>query len=241
MTSFDMSRPITRTRLHEQIARTLCLKIFDGELQPDSLLPNELNLAQQFGVSKPVIREAINFLEAKGLVHVRPRVGTRICDPSNWVLNDPILLKWRMEESPGKKLVSNLLEVRTIIEPIATDLAAQRATTEDIEKIFCALQAMEAAEDIESHIKADIDFHLALIEACGNDLLVSSLRPVVIHILDSSFRQFIHSFTAAQESVPVHRAVAEAIKDRDSEKAVNAMRKLISRSAADIETSEHLK
>ena len=111
MTELKIAQPIKRARLHEQVARTLSLKIISRELQPHTLLPNEESLSHQFGVSKPVIREAINFMDAKGLVRVRPRVGARICDPSNWVINDPALMKWRMESTPEKSFIINLLEV----------------------------------------------------------------------------------------------------------------------------------
>lgn len=235
MAALNIAQPIKRTRLHEQVARTLSLKILNRELQPETLLPNEESLSQQFGVSKPVIREAMNFMDAKGLVQVRPRVGAKVCDPSSWVINDPMLLKWRMESTPEKGFILNLLEVRSIIEPITAGLAAERADETDIERIFAALEKMEAAHDIESHISADVDFHLSILEACGNELLISSLKPVLDTTLGSSFTQFIHSFSAAKSSIQVHRQVAEAIRNKDNQAAITAMRQIIERSADDLE------
>ena len=231
----NVSDQIKRIRLHEQVARTLSLKIISNELPPDSFLPNEDALSKQFGVSKPVIREAISFMDAKGLVQSRPRIGIRVCNPANWVLTDPILLKWRMEASPEKSLILELLEVRTIIEPMAAGLAAQRATEEDIVKISRALKQMSEASSKEQHIDADLAFHLAIVEASGNHLLISALRPVIENILGSSFHQFIISFEAAQTSVLVHKEVLTAISNKDDLRAIQAMKKVIRRSAKDLE------
>ncbi len=235
MTELNIVRPIKRTRLHEQVARTLSLKILNRELEPDTFLPNEDSLSQQFDVSKPVIREAINFMDAKGLVQVRPRIGARVCDPSSWVINDPVLMKWRIESSPEKSFILNLLEVRTIIEPIAAGLAAERATSADMIKIDQALEQMEEADNLDKHITADIGFHLAILEACGNELLISSLKPVIDTMLGSSFTQFIHSFSAAKDSIAVHRKVADAIRGKDNNAAIEAMRLIIKRSSDDIQ------
>ncbi len=238
MAELNIAQPIKRVRLHEQVARTLSLKIINRELEPETLLPNEDALSRQFGVSKPVIREAINFMDAKGLVHVRPRIGARICDPSGWALNDPLLMKWRMEEAPEKDFILNLLEVRIIIEPIAAGLAAERARAADIDKIFAAITMMEDARDIEEHIAADIRFHLAILEACGNEMLISSLKPIIENILGSSFTHFIHSFAAAKDSIAIHRKVAEAIRGKNSDDAITAMKQIIQRSAEDTKTND---
>ncbi len=228
---------VKRTRLHEQVARTLSLQILNGDIPPESLLPNEDALSRQFGVSKPVIREAISFMDAKGLVRARPRIGTRICTPANWVLTDPVLLKWRMEAGPEQALIDDLLELRSIIEPIAAGLAAKRATPECRAKIDRAIQAMSTGSSLEDHIAADIAFHQAIIEASGNELLISSLRPVLEHTIGSSFEHFITSFAAAKASVAFHQEVVTAIYQQDEPGAVAAMRNVIERSATDIHNS----
>lgn len=240
MNNMNMPQIIKRTKLHEQVAHTLSLKILKNELPPDSFLPNEDTLSKQFGVSKPVIREAINFMDAKGLVQARPRIGTRICNPVNWVLTDPMLLKWQMEAGPEKSFILELLELRIIIEPTGAGLAAQRATKEDIKKIEEALKQMGGATSIDEHIDADIKFHLSIIEASQNKLLISSLKPVIENTLGSSFHQFIQSLDAAKESVPVHAEVVKAIIKKDPEGAIFAMKKIIERSAHDIEDIDNL-
>ena len=125
----------------------------------------------------------------------------------------------------------------TIIEPIAAGLAAERADTTALNKITAALTHMENSQTLEEHIRADIDFHLAILQACGNELLISSLKPVIDTMLGSSFTQFIHSLSAAKDSVEIHRRVASAIREKDNNAAVEAMREIIKHSAKDMQAN----
>ena len=231
----DLSQSVRRTRLHEQVAKTLCLRVLNNDLPPDSILPNEDSLAEQFGVSKPVIREAMSFMEAKGLVEVRPRVGTRICDPSNWVLTDPVLMKWQMESGTDTDFIQEMLELRGLIEPLAAGLAAERASSQKIANIEDAFLKMETAKTVNDHIHADMLFHLSIVAASGNKLLTSALKPILENTLGSSFSHFIQSIDAAKSSLPVHRAVVTAIKDKNPEQAIAAAKKVIGRYAEDID------
>lgn len=221
------STTVKRTRLHEQVAKALFHQIFRGEISQEDFLPNEDTLAEQFGVSKSVIREAINTLNVKGLLIAKPRVGTQVCVSANWLLNDPMLLQWRMELGPDKTLIRELLELRKLIEPMAAGLAAQRATKTDLEKIREAMILMDSATSLEKHVAGDIRFHLAIIESSGNNLLISSFRPVIEQILGSSFQLLITSFKAAKDSIPYHWDVVRAIEKKDNQTAIEAMRKVI--------------
>jgi DNA-binding FadR family transcriptional regulator len=230
-----LANPVRRSPLHEQVARTLSLRIIRREIEPGTVLPNEDALCRQFDVSRTVIREAIRVIATKGLVQVRPRIGTRVCNPAQWELSDSVLLKWRMESEPDIKLVQDLAELRNMIEPMAAGLAAERASESDIAVMTEAYADMEAATTIDEHIGADIRFHLSVIEASGNDLVVSTLRPVIENMLGSSFRRFIRSLEKTKQSLPVHKAVLRAITDGDSRGAILAMHKVIGRGAEDIE------
>ncbi len=233
----NIASPVQRTRLHEQVARTLSLKIIHREYEPLSLLPNEDELCQQFDVSRTVIREAIRFLDAKGLVQVRPRIGTRVCDPSKWILNDSVLLKWRIDAEFDVDLIKDLVELRSMIEPMAAGLAAERASDEEIGRLVAAFHDMESAQTLDEQIEADMRFHLSILESCGNELVVSSLRPVIESTLGSIFRRYME-FDAAKKSLKVHGEVVKAISERDSEQAIAAMQNMISYAAKDFEAIE---
>ncbi len=230
----NISSPVQRTRLHEQVARTLSLKIIRREYEPLSLLPNEDELCQQFDVSRTVIREAIRFLDAKGLVQVRPRIGTRVCDPAEWILNDTLLLRWRIESELEADLIKDLVELRSMIEPMAASLTAERASDEEIGLLRKAFADMQAATSLDVQIEADMRFHLAILEACGNELVVSSLRPVIESTLGTIFPRYME-FDAAKKSLPVHGKVVEAIVARDSGRAFTAMQEMIGYAAKDFQ------
>ena len=229
---------VQRARLHEQVAKTLSLSIIRRELEPGSLIPNEDELCQQFDVSRTVIREAIRIMDARGLVEVRPRIGTRICPPSKWALTDPTLLHWQLESAPDFKLIQNLFELRNMIEPMVAKLTTQRASDEEIEHICAVFDEMKNSATIDEHIQADLRLHLAIVDACGNKLVCSPLRPLIENTLGSSFRLFIRSLEKARLSLPLHEAIINAIKNRDPEGAATAVRTMLESSAEDVRKLE---
>ncbi len=236
-----MSRPVRRIKLHEQVARDLSVKIMRRDLEPRSLLPNEEELCRMFDVSRTVIREAIRFMEAKGLVEVRPRIGTRICEPAKWILTDSKLMQWRIESDPEISLIEDLVELRSLIEPMAAGMAADRATEEQIDAMFAALEGMYNADSIEAQIEADIVFHLSILEACGNELMISALRPVIVSTLGPTFNRFMQNIDDAKQSVPVHEKIIQAIKARNRDAAMEAMRYSILYGAKDFQKVEQAK
>src|SRR4051812_22408470 len=81
-------------RLHGTIARDLGVRIVSGRSRPGDLLDNEIQASERLKVSRTAYREAIRILNAKGLVHSRPKVGTRVSEPESWHLLDPDVLAW---------------------------------------------------------------------------------------------------------------------------------------------------
>src|SRR5471032_2956770 len=80
--------------LNTHIARDIARKILSGELPPGVILPNEMDLGEQFGVSRTALREALKLLSSKGLLESRPKVGTRVRARPLWNMLDPQLLEW---------------------------------------------------------------------------------------------------------------------------------------------------
>jgi DNA-binding FadR family transcriptional regulator len=230
-----LTTSVKRIKLHEQVARSLSLQIINRELEPLSLLPNEDELARMYEVSRTVIREAIRFLDAKGLVEVRPRIGTRICDPSRWILTDSLLMEWRLESYPSLNLVGDLVELRIMIEPMTAGLAAERASKEQIDVMFRALEDMKNAQTLDEQRDADMRFHLSIIEACGNELMISAIRPVIVSTFRNIFKLYMQDLAEAKRSIPVHEAIILAISEHDSAKASEAMRNSIRYAADDFE------
>src|SRR5262249_34171200 len=141
-------------------------EIVNGRLQPGATLPAEDVLLSRYGVSRTVLREALNVLFGKGLLDARPKRGTVVRPRSDWNQLDPAVLSWleqgtSLRPSGRRDSLDDLMEIRRIIEPSAAALAAQRRTEDDIERMTAAYDAMEEARaHAEAFMKADLAFHI---------------------------------------------------------------------------------
>ena len=95
------------------LAEKLAQKILTGEYQPESILPGEMELGEQFGVSRTAVREAVKTLTAKGMLLPRPRIGTRVMPRSSWNFLDKELLSWWLTEDNFEEVVSHFLVMRS--------------------------------------------------------------------------------------------------------------------------------
>jgi DNA-binding FadR family transcriptional regulator len=231
----DSSGGYPQGGLHGQVVHAIGRQIVTGAIRPGELLPAQAGLS----ASRTVLREVIKVLVAKGLVESRPRTGTRVLPPTAWNLLDPDVLAWqRLGASPGEFL-RKLTEVRLVVEPAAAELAAQRAGEPELEAIQAAYQGMETAldgarEDYEAFDKADMEFHAAIVRACGNDLL-EQMGQVVYSALLVSFQATSRLPGRARASMPHHRAILDAIRRRQVRRAGQAMRRLVESTAQEIE------
>jgi len=116
-------------RLHGTIARDIGVRIVSGRIQPGAILNGEIEASERLHVSRTAYREAVRILAAKGMVESRPKFGTRSSEPRRWHLLDPDVISWIFSaDQPDERLLEALFEMRTIIEPAATALAAERRT-----------------------------------------------------------------------------------------------------------------
>ena len=99
------------------LAEKLAQKILTGEYPPESILPGEMELGEQFGVSRTAVREAVKTLTAKGMLLPRPRIGTRVMPRSSWNFLDKELLSWWLTEDNFEEVVSHFLVMRSSLEP----------------------------------------------------------------------------------------------------------------------------
>ena len=196
--------------------------------------PTEAELATEHSVSRSVTREAVKMLTAKGLLTARPRKGTTIQPSSSWNLFDPDVLRWLLERKFSLELLRQFSELRIAIEPAAAALAAREADAAAIEAIEAGYARMEAVErDEDDALDADVAFHIAILNACGNPFY-RQFRDVVATALQTSIR-FTSRFTGRTDdlprhraSLPAHRAVLDAIRGHDAQGAHEAMRVIIS-------------
>jgi len=216
--------------LHAQTVDALGTRIIQGRYAPGTYLqPDEIE--RELGISKTVLREAMRVLAAKGLVDSKQRRGTVVRPRSSWQLLDADLLRWQGNNADAEFL-DNLAEVRSLIEPAGARLAAQRRTGDDLAALSAALIAMAAADtDTAALIEADLAFHEALLNAAHNELL--SRMEVIIGAGLRARDQLVHSRRMWPDSLPVHRAVFEAIQAGDADASYAAMEALLEQASLD--------
>lgn len=221
-------------RLHDDVVLQVLRQISSGILKPGEALPTEPILAQQFGVSRTVIREAIRVLVAKGLLTVKHGSGMRVQPPENWDYLDPIILFEQVRAGHDVSLLNELIEVRRLLEPEAACLAAERRSVEDLAALRVHLNGMRMfLADPDSYTHLDIDFHARLLTASQNRLLREALRPVA-HALAAGRRLSIRQPGAAEQSLHGHEEIYAAVENQDGDAARTAMRRHILQFEMDI-------
>ena len=231
----NLNRPAVprQQRLSEMVAGTIGKQIVTGHYKPGDTLPTEPEVQAEFGVSRTAVREAIRLLSAKGLTASRPKIGTRVRPSGDWNMFDVDVLRWQVEYGPTDAFVNALFEMREIIEPSASSLAAERATAEDITTLGVAMDGIQNHQrGGPEQIAADIDFHMTILKTSRNPILIS-VGAMINSALEISFTIGWRTVMAA-DSVLQHRAVYEMIAARDAEGAFYGMRRLLRNSRGNV-------
>lgn len=227
--------PLGRHRtIHARVVDWLGRQIVSGQLASGAQLPNEAELAAQLSVSRGGVREAVKALAAKGLVEARPRLGTRVLPRDQWNLMDRDVIDWHgANAEPG--FLGDLLELRLMVEPGAAQLAAERASAEQIAALELAYAGMEEnasrlPEAEDAFVEADLIFHLTVLRSSGNELIEQLgrlLEAGLYHGLEASS----HAPGGIAATLPLHHSVLSAVRARRPVAAFRAMRKLIETTA----------
>jgi DNA-binding FadR family transcriptional regulator len=190
-------------------------------------LPTEPELQEQFGVSRTVVREAIRHLASKGLVSVGPKVGTRVRASTEWNMLDPEVMEWHLAGPASADFIAALYEMRLIFEPEAARLAATRISDAQKSALSAALEGISNLPRASAeHIAADLAFHRIILESTGNPVL-RSFGAMIENSLSVSF-SLSWQKAETEQSLALHRQVADAIFAGDEELAVLQMKRLIS-------------
>ncbi|MGW2767930.1 FadR/GntR family transcriptional regulator [Streptomyces sp. NPDC001275] len=219
--------------LHQQIVDIIGERIISGSHEPgESLYPDQLE--EELGVSKTVLREALRVLASKGLIDSRPKRGTFVRPRSDWNLLDSDLLRWQGTAAADENFLTNLGEVRSIVEPAVARLAARRRDEADLAALTHALTLMaEAGRDADASVEADLAFHRALLGAAHNELLTR--MEVVIEAGLRVRDHIVHSAEEWADPVPAHRAVMDAVREGDPDAAERAVLRLLAQATADVD------
>ncbi len=216
-----MYKTIRSSRLYEQIVEQIEQAILNGELKQGDQLPAERELAEQFGVSRTAVREAVKALREKGLVAAFSGRGTFVTDGTSQAMRQSLDLVTRIGGTDG---ATQLAEARAILEPEIAALAAERIEEQLLITLREAVAVMDRSlEDPEAYIEADLDFHLALAEGATNPVILSLVDSIVVLLREQRLRTFCVD-GGPQRGQYHHKRILEAIEQRDADRAREAMR-----------------
>ena len=217
-------------RLHRETMLEFVDAIVSGELAPGARLPKETALTEQYDISRGVARESMRGLEERGLVTVKHGGHTIVNSREAWDLFDADVIEVALGGAAAVSLLGDYLEVRRMIEIEGAGLAAARASGQQVALLEQCLDAMKAAvaqrrarEQERDYHAADVAFHLALVQATGNEALVSLVRRVDAALLAARYPLARPEYRRTR-AIPEHEAIVEAVRARDEAAAREAMR-----------------
>jgi DNA-binding FadR family transcriptional regulator len=219
---------------NDSLAAVLGAEIIAGVYPPGSRLPSESALLKRFQVSRPTLREAFRVLAAKGLIVSRQKVGTSVRPKSDWNMLDPDFLAWHLRAALTEEFVSDLFQLRQMVEPQAAYLAAQSRDPVLIEGIKAAYADMERWRTGRGDlIGADLRFHQGILAATGN-LFIGALGGLIHTALVGTFQLGWSGAVITDDRLHQHRAVLEAIEAGAPEAARERMAVLLQDSIDDV-------
>jgi DNA-binding FadR family transcriptional regulator len=211
---------------HFAAAEEIGSRILRGDFAPGVLLPNEAEWCKRLRMSRSAVREAIKMLKAKGLLHSRPKVGTRVEPRARWNLLDRDVLAWYMATPDRHRFLQSVQQMRRIFEPEAAALAAAHRDAAQMTAISAACRDMGTATTIESRIEADVRFHLGILNAAGNEFLVP-FGFLIESALANVFDYVTRSVGTLRHAQSLHENIEKAIRHRRPDAARRAARLLL--------------
>jgi GntR family transcriptional regulator, transcriptional repressor for pyruvate dehydrogenase complex len=178
-----MFEPIVAAKRNfEIIEASIRREIYNGALMPGQKLPNEFELAKQFNVGRSAVREALKILELAGLLVVRRGYngGTFVAPPDFEEASEAITLTFQ----PGHMALDQLLEACQTIEPRAAELAATRASEQEIDELEELVQRIEKCVHLPArYLTGIVDFHLSVAEMAHNSVFTLALQAMRLNLI----------------------------------------------------------
>ncbi|HJF30658.1 MAG TPA: FadR family transcriptional regulator [Sporosarcina psychrophila] len=219
-----------KKKTYELIVEKIEELFLNGKLKSGDKLPPERELASLFGVSRTSVREALQALEISGSIEIRQGGGSFIKVPEGQLVSEALSTAIIQAEN---NLVYEMLELRRALEVESASLAAQRATSADLEKIRQSLEQMATSgEDTEAGVQADLHFHLQIVQATHNQLLINLVQTLTERMEDTIRATRKHRFsdeTRYEDTFEEHKEIYVAIASGNAQESKKLMEEHITR------------
>jgi GntR family transcriptional repressor for pyruvate dehydrogenase complex len=218
--------------LSDRVAAMIERIVQDEGLRPGDQLGSGRELAERFGVSRTVIRDALAALQQRGLIEQRPGVGVFVRDGSRDVVANLFGQMLRFDAIS----IAEIVEARFVLETHNARVAAQDATPDHLLRLNALIEQMERARNGRQFIEADVEFHEALADAAGNRVFAAILRglhPVLIDAMNYG----LAVEGSRGDAVVDHRAIVQAVSRGDATAAEAAMREHLERGRRELEAT----
>ncbi|KAF0675860.1 FadR/GntR family transcriptional regulator [Profundibacterium mesophilum] len=213
-------------KLARSVVRQIELLVLRGILRPGERLPPERDLSERLGVSRPSLREAIAELSRGGLLVSRAGDGLYVADVLGSAFS-PALVRLFAEHDEAK---SDYLSFRRDMEALAAERAARLASATDlqvVDAIFTKMETAHARRDSDGEARLDAEFHMAIIEASHNVVMLHMMRSMFELLRAGVFynrQMMFQQMTRRETLLGQHRAINMALQDRDPQAAGAAVR-----------------
>lgn len=225
MSTEPLSGSLKTESLSEQVLYRIQASIMSGQIKPGDYLPSEREMAEQFGVGKSSVREAIKMLQVLGILEPKPGKGTRVRDSLSEHALTPMLLQLMITNAPQ----SELYEFREMFEEAYTVVALKKVTDDDFDRLYERLQACKKSEEAGlPSLDEDFAFHLEILKITRNSYIIQ-VGTMLMQLFMNPLGRILHSnirnlnmFTYTD-----HEEIYYALKSRDDDRVRKCVRKLM--------------
>lgn len=224
-----MAETIQRRKLYQEVLDRLMERIRSGAIPPNSHLPSERELMEEYGVGRPAVREALQALERSGIVEIAHGERARVVVPTAEQLMAQFAggAMHMLRTQPGT--LGHLKEVRVFLETGTARMAAERATEEDVARLRLAVAKHRASMvDLERFIELDMAFHREIAGISGNPIFPSIVE-ALFRWASEYYQSLVRAPGAEELTLAEHERIVDAIAAKDPEGAAVAMRDHLTR------------
>ncbi|SHJ08319.1 transcriptional regulator, GntR family [Dethiosulfatibacter aminovorans DSM 17477] len=222
-----MFKQVKSKKVYQHVVEQIQVMVMNGELKNGDKLPTERDLAEQLGVSRTSIREALRSLEMVGLVESRQGEGNFIGGNIRSNFFEPLSVMFMLNQGDPR----DILELRMVIEVEAAALAAKRVKNEgreeDVKELNAIMQKLREATSEEESSSADLQLHYKISEITGNYLimmLLNTISTLMETFIESARGMILVDYTSREKLLNEHQNLVDSISEGDSRKAVKFMR-----------------